>query len=192
MKAVFIDKDGTLIQNVPYNVDPAKVDFSPGAISALYDLHCLGYALYVVTNQPGIALGKFSLQDLAVLKKHIISELAAADIPLAGFLYCPHHPQGNVHPYNTYCSCRKPAPGMLLKAARTNHINLRMSWMIGDILDDIEAGTRAGCETILIDNGNETEWVYSQFRCPTYFANNLQQAALQIREYNPKIKAYNA
>jgi histidinol-phosphate phosphatase family protein len=89
---------------------------------------------------------------------------------LDAFYYCPHLPEAG-------CDCRKPAPGMLERAAREHGVELAQSWMIGDILDDVEAGRRAGCRTILVDNGNETEWRAGESRSPHYVARDLPQAA---------------
>jgi D-glycero-D-manno-heptose 1,7-bisphosphate phosphatase len=99
------------------------------------------------------------------------------DVPLAGFYCCPHHPEGTTAAYAVTCSCRKPAPGLILQAARDKDLDLVRSWMVGDILDDVEAGRRAGCSTILIDNGNETEWQLTDERRPRYLATDLTHAA---------------
>jgi histidinol-phosphate phosphatase family protein len=123
----------------------------------------------VVSNQPGAALGHFPEGDL----KHVEAKLRELLPALAGFYYCPHHPEAG-------CACRKPAPGMLERAAREHGIELRESWMVGDILDDIEAGRRAGCRTILVDNGNETEWRGGEQRCPDYVVRDLAQAGAII------------
>jgi len=101
-------------------------------------------------------------------------------VELAGFYYCPHHPDGSVARYAVDCGCRKPQPGMLQKAARELDIDLEHSWMVGDILDDIEAGRRAGCRTILINNGSETEWVLSPERQPHFIVSNLEEAARTV------------
>jgi histidinol-phosphate phosphatase family protein len=93
------------------------------------------------------------------------------------FYYCPHHPDGKVKLYARECECRKPKPGLLLRAARDWKIDLPSSWMIGDILDDVEAGRRAGCQTILLDNGHETEWRMDNVRQPHYRVKNIEQAA---------------
>jgi histidinol phosphatase-like enzyme len=106
--------------------------------------------------------------------------LADADVPLGGFYYCPHHPRGRVSDYAVSCTCRKPAPGLLTQAASKHGIALARSWFIGDILDDIAAGRRAGCKTVLLDNGNETEWQVSPERMPHFFAHDLAEAASQI------------
>ncbi|GEP96194.1 D-glycero-alpha-D-manno-heptose-1,7-bisphosphate 7-phosphatase [Chitinophaga cymbidii] len=178
-KAVFIDKDGTLVRNVPYNSDPALVTLERGAIEGLQLLHAHGYALVVASNQSGIAHGYFSEEDFLVMMEKMLDMLP---VELDGYFYCPHHPEGIVSPYAVTCGCRKPQPGLLLKAAGTLQIDLDMSWMIGDILHDVEAGKRAGCRTVLIDNGGETEWDLSAIRRPDFIASDLLEAATLIIE----------
>ena len=175
--AVFLDKDGTVLQDVPYNVDPANMIFAPGAAAGLVRLAQLGLPLYVITNQPGIALGRFCLDDLADMQQHLSQMFAQTGATLDGLYFCPHHPDGIVPQYACDCECRKPAPGLLLHAAKQHDIDLARSWLIGDILNDIEAGKRAGCKTILIDNGNETEWNLSGSRKPDHRVANLLQAS---------------
>ena len=178
--AVFIDKDGTLVENVPYNVDPARIKLVAGAASALRRLARLGYRLFVVSNQPGLALAYFDEAALDRAWRHLRDVLAQQDVPLHGFYYCPHHPQGRVAALSAICDCRKPAPGLLLRAAEEHRIDLARSWMVGDILDDIEAGRRAGCRTVLADVGNETEWMRSAWRTPDLVATSLAEAASWI------------
>ena len=179
-KAVFLDKDGTLIENVPYNVDPTLIQWCEGAIEALQRLHEAGYKLFIITNQSGIARGYFEETALAIVQQHLTQELARFGIPLAGFYYCPHHPDGTIAPYTINCSCRKPEPGLLLQAAADHQIDLSASWFIGDILHDVAAGRAAGCRTILIDNGNETEWQLSPQRLPHHLVSDLGAAARVI------------
>jgi histidinol-phosphate phosphatase family protein len=102
------------------------------------------------------------------------AQLRAAGAPLQAMYVCPHHPCAKEPAYAAVCDCRKPAAGMILRAADEHGIALRESWMIGDILDDVEAGSRAGCRTILIDNGGETEWRRS---APNFVARDLAEAA---------------
>ena len=168
-KAIFIDKDGTLIHDVPYNVDPELIRLQDYAES-LYLLQQQGYLLIIISNQPGIALGRFKEEDLKLVEGKIETLLSESKVTLQGFYYCPHLP-------GSECDCRKPKPGLLLKASQDLEIDLKNSWMIGDILNDVEAGKRSGCNTILIDNGNETEWLWNQFRLPHYVANHLKEAA---------------
>lgn len=179
-RAIFIDKDGTLIQDIPYNVDPALLRFNAGAVEALKLFSRMGFALIIVTNQSGIARGLFSENDLQQLRHHLTKELNTHGIKLAGFIFCPHHPEGNVVPYNIACNCRKPKPGMILQAAALYDIDLTRSWMIGDILNDVEAGNRAGCKTILLNNGHETEWVASAYRNPTAIVSSFDEAVKVI------------
>lgn len=182
MKAVFLDKDGTLIEDVPYNVDVKQIRLSEGAIAGLRHLHAMNYQLYIVSNQSGVARGLFQEQELCSVEQYLTQLLGQAGVPIAGFYYCPHHPDGIVAQYAIACSCRKPAPGMLLQAAQDWNLDLPNSWMVGDILNDVEAGRRAGCRTILIDNGNETEWERSPLRMPHYTVANLAEAAQRIEE----------
>lgn len=161
--AIFLDKDGTLIENVPYNVDPAQIQLCAGVAPGVRQLHETGFALVVVTNQSGIARGYFSEAAINPVKQRLCHLL---QVPIAGFYYCPHHPDGAVMRYAIRCQCRKPQPGMMLQAAEDLGLDLRNSWLIGDILNDVEAGRRAGCRTVLIDNGNETEWILTPGRVP--------------------------
>lgn len=176
-KAIFIDKDGTLIEDIPYNVDPARIRFADGATDGLRKLKDRGYLLIMVSNQSGIAHGYFAEDALQKLKDELQRILTVSGIPFDAFFFCPHHPDGKVKAYSRICECRKPKPGMLLNAAQRFDIDPAASWMIGDILNDVEAGNQAGCKTILIDNGNETEWVLSGKRKPTFTALNLKEAA---------------
>ena len=184
-KAVFIDKDGTLIRNVPYNVDPELIDLEKSCVTGLMALQQAGYHLIVVSNQAGVARGIFDEDRLERVKEAIKIILAGKDIHLDGFYYCPHHPEGIIETYRIDCNCRKPRPGMILQASRDLDIDLSASWMIGDILDDVEAGNRAGCKTVLIDNGNETEWIMNARRMPTVTARTINEAAELIMHEIP-------
>ncbi|HEX5554107.1 MAG TPA: HAD family hydrolase [Chitinophagaceae bacterium] len=187
-KAIFIDKDGTLLVNVPYNVNPDLLSFQQNAVEGLRRLQTYGYLLFIVTNQSGVAFGFFKEEALWELHKAIQGLLEEAGVRLDGFYYCPHHPDGIIRQYSMPCTCRKPAPGMLLRAAGDFNIDLSSSWMIGDILNDVEAGDGAGCKTILIDNGNETEWHLGRHRIPDLVAENIKDAADLIFTMNEIIK----
>lgn len=181
-KAIFIDKDGTLIHDIPYNVDPTLLRFNTGAVEALKIFSRMGFALFVVSNQSGIARGFFTESDLHHLRRNLTERLKARGVTLDAFLFCPHHPDGSVAPYNIECSCRKPKPGMILRAAGQYDLDLSRSWMIGDILNDVEAGNRAGCKTILLNKGHETEWVTSGYRKPTVIVSSFEEAAKAIMQ----------
>ena len=176
-KAIFIDKDGTLIRDVPYNVQPHLVVLEQGVIQGLQLLSRAGYLIVIISNQSGVARGYFEEPALVQVKETITELLKKEGIVLDGFYYCPHHPAGKVAPYAVDCSCRKPAPGMILEAARELKVDTRTSWMIGDILHDVEAGNRAGCRTVLINNGNETEWIGGAWRKPDFITAGVWEAA---------------
>ena len=175
--AVFLDKDGTLVENVPYNADPSKMRLSPGAAEGIRMLSQARFRLFVVSNQSGVARGHFGEQELIEVEARLRTLMTEAGARLDGFYFCPHHPEGSVAEYSLACVCRKPEPGMILNAGRDHAIDLARSWLVGDILDDVEAGRRAGCRTILIDNGHETEWRTSPGRTPDHVAADLVEAA---------------
>jgi D-glycero-D-manno-heptose 1,7-bisphosphate phosphatase len=176
-KAVFLDKDGTLIEDVPYNVNPDLIRLSAGALEALSLLQEKGYQLIVVTNQSGVAHGYFEEKQLQKVEERLRELLSSAGILLSGFYYCPHYPNGEISKYAVECVCRKPQPGMIYQAALEHHLKLDDSWLVGDILNDMEAGNRAGCRTVLVDNNNETEWKVTPLRQPTFIVKDLVEAA---------------
>lgn len=169
-KAVFIDKDGTLIRDVPYNINPRRVRLLAEAGRALCHMRDAGYKLIVISNQSGIARSLFKEQDLIPINQRIQSLLALHDVEIDAFYYCPHGPGDG-------CECRKPKPGMILRAARDHAIDLQSSWVIGDILNDVEAGNRAGCNTIHFNTGNETEWLKGDYRQPLHTVEDWVKAA---------------
>ncbi|MFL5244220.1 MAG: D-glycero-alpha-D-manno-heptose-1,7-bisphosphate 7-phosphatase [Gemmataceae bacterium] len=176
-RAVFLDKDGTLIEDVPYNVDPRHMRLLPGAIDGLRKLDAASYQLIVISNQSGVARGHFPIDALIPVEDRLRELLAEASVPLTGVYFCPHHPDGVVADYSVSCFCRKPESGLILQAADEHAVDLTRSWLIGDILDDIQAGNGAGCKTVLINNGHETEWLFSRQRRPFHVAVDLSEAA---------------
>ena len=175
-KAIFLDKDGTLIENIPYNIDPEYMYLLPHVGKGLCMLQKLGFLLIVISNQSGVARGLFDEEELEIVKMQLDVELHEYGVKMDGFYYCPHLPEGNIPKYAIRCNCRKPNSGLYIKAAEDFSIDLSQSWTIWDILHDIEAGNRIGCKTIIIDNGNETEWNMSILREPTFIAKNFKEA----------------
>jgi D,D-heptose 1,7-bisphosphate phosphatase len=184
MKAIFLEQDGTLVDDVAQDagqrLEPRRIRLSSGAGPALRLLARLDYRFFVVSDQSGIARGRFSEEAMPAVGDRLTDLLFRENLILDGFYYCPHDPLGTVARYAIACPCRKPLPGLLLKAAFEHGIDLRASWMIGDVLHDIEAGNRAGCRTVLLDNGNETEWRLGPRRIPTRMAPDLYAAAVLI------------
>lgn len=185
-RAVFLDKDGTLIKDVPYNVDPGRIELLPGVIEGLQELQDAGYVLIGISNQSGLARGMFSEGQLQQVLQRLTSLLSEHGVNLDKVYYCPHHPEAVVEQYQKKCACRKPMPGMLQQAAKEYAVDLDHSWMIGDILNDIQAGHEACCRAILIDNGNETEWYMTKERIPDFSAESFLEAVKFILDENVK------
>jgi D,D-heptose 1,7-bisphosphate phosphatase len=179
-KAIFIDKDGTLIDNVPFNINPEFISLAKYVVEGLHLLSSANYLFIVISNQSGVALGFFKEADLQNVNNKIDELLAPENISIAAYYYCPHHPSAKIPEYAIDCACRKPSPGMLVQAAKDFDIDLSQSWMIGDILNDVEAGNIAGCHTILVNNGNETEWLLNAKRKPHFIVEHFKAAAEEI------------
>jgi D,D-heptose 1,7-bisphosphate phosphatase len=182
MKAVFFDKDGTLVKDVPYNVDPNLIELTTGAAAAVQKLKEANWKVFVVSNQSGVARGFFAEEDLtAVWQK--LNELCS--IKFDGFYFCPHFENGNVRQYSFACNCRKPKTGLILQAAREHNINLKSSWMIGDSKKDITAGQSAGCRTILLGEANQNS---NELQMPTFIVESLGEAAdLILKQFTGEI-----
>jgi histidinol-phosphate phosphatase family protein len=184
--AVFIDQDGTLVDELPHNVDPARLCFTPNAFEGLRRLRDAGFALVVVTSQPGIAQQRFTRQAFAHLEAALVARLADEGIRLEGFHLCPHAAEPRP---GRACLCRKPAPGLLRQAAIAHRLHLPGSWMVGDMLDDVEAGHRAGCRSVLLDVGHETGWRQSPLRVPDHRCGDLLAAAEFILAAAPRAES---
>lgn len=149
-RAVFVDRDDTLIVNRHYGSDPGAIELLDGVPEGLRSLREAGYKLILISNQSGVARGYFDEAAVGRMHDRLQKMLDAYGAALDGLEYCPHHPEGEVVPYAVECACRKPAPGMLRRAARKHGLNLSASWMVGDIAADVEAGKRAGTRTVLV------------------------------------------
>ena len=156
--AVFIDRDGVIneliyfqdlgIIDTPFT--PEQFRLIPGVGEAIRAINKMGYKAIVVSNQPGIARNHFGEETLAQIDAKMKQELARAGAFLDAIYYCPHHPRADNGTYRMECDCRKPKPGLLLRAARDLNIDLSASYMVGDNITDIQAGRSAGCRTILV------------------------------------------
>lgn len=155
-RAVFLDRDGTLVHPRHYPSRPEDLRLYRGIGPELRALRRMGFRLVVITNQSGVARGLFTMADLDRMHAHLRACLAAEGATLDAIYYCPHHPDGVVPELALHCGCRKPEPGMLLRAADELRLSLADSWLVGDILDDVEAGHRAGCRSILVDLATES------------------------------------
>ena len=190
-KAVFLDRDGVIneviyhkemgIIDSPFTVEQFKL--LPKVAEAINIFHDLGFRVIVVSNQPGMAKDRFSIDVFEKIREKMNTELKKDDAEVDAEYYCFHHPYATVKKYKKICNCRKPKPGMLQKAAEEHNIDLSKSWMIGDGITDVAAGQTAGCKTILIGRMKcdlckimEDEKVK-----PDYIKPNLYKASLIIK-----------
>ena len=158
--AVFLDRDGVINQDTGYVSQVDDFHFIDGAIEALQLLKKKGYCLVVVTNQSGIARGYFTEEAFMQLTEWMDWSLADRDVDLDGIYYCPHHPEATVEAYRQQCDCRKPAPGMLLDAAKHLKLDMAASYLVGDKLSDLQAGKAAGVgHSMLVKSGQPLDEV---------------------------------
>ncbi|MCK4265094.1 HAD family hydrolase [Candidatus Babeliales bacterium] len=157
-KAIFLDRDGTLIEDVKYLSSLNQIKIIPKMIEFCKRWQSMGYELFVITNQSGVARGYFDEEFVQETHKVLNKMLLEKNINVKAFYYCPHHPEfGTLGHYKKECECRKPNPGMLLSAAKEFNIDLKTSLMIGDSAHDVLAGKRAGCKSFLVKNIIENE-----------------------------------
>jgi D-glycero-D-manno-heptose 1,7-bisphosphate phosphatase len=157
-RAVFLDRDGVLIEDVDLLTQLSELRVLAGVPEALRQLKQQGFRLIVITNQAAVARGLITELQLRELHIQLDRELVQAGAPpIDGYYYCPHHPNATVPAYRLACACRKPEPGLLLNAARDHQIALPASFTIGDRITDIIAGSRAGSRTILVQTGRHLE-----------------------------------
>lgn len=159
-KAIFLDRDGTINKYVGFLRNINDFELIDGVAEAIRKINESGYLAVVVTNQPVIARGEVSFEELEEIHNKMETLLGKEGAYLDAIYYCPHHPhkgyEGERPELKIDCDCRKPKPGMLLKAAADFNIDLSRSWMVGDGENDIQAGINAGCKTALLSNGNES------------------------------------
>jgi len=144
--AVFLDRDGTIIDDIGYLGDPAGIAFYPGVPDALKRLQECGYLLVVITNQSGIGRGFFPEEDALAVNHAMLRMLGAQGVALNAIYYCPHHPEDD-------CSCRKPGLLMVSRALDDLGIDADRSWIVGDMGKDVHTGVNAGLRPILVETG---------------------------------------
>ena len=182
-RAVFLDRDGTLVEHYDYITDPSQLALLPNAAKALDRLKARGFALVLITNQSAIARGMITEARLDAIHQRLKALLAEQGAYLDAIYFCPFHPEAAIPRYRRESDHRKPAPGMLLQAAADLHLDLQNSWMVGDDDRDIEAGRNAHCRTILIDSHATSVLVHRGQATPDYRAVNLLEAANLIIRY---------
>ena len=168
-KAVFLDRDGTITPETGAREADPDVEPLPESFGAVRTLRRAGFLVVVVTNQSGIARGYYTEAELRGMHDALMHKFAEAGAPIDALYYCPHLPDGEVAEYAVECNCRKPRPGLLLRAAQEHEIDLPASYMVGDTERDIQAGRAAGCkgtalirpdqrDTFTLDFGAAPQW----------------------------------
>lgn len=142
--AVFIDRDGTLIEDADYLSSPEEIRILPGSIPGLQRLHQAGYLIVIVTNQSAVARGLISEDQLGLIHERLIEQVETLGGSIDAVYYCPHHPTEGIGEYRRQCDCRKPLPGMMLRAGDELNIDLAQSYLVGDAWRDVEAALAAG------------------------------------------------
>ena len=195
---MFLDRDGVL-NDLVYNREEGRVlspfsaketrvfPFAPAAVRALRDE--LGFKAIVISNQPGVSKRQFTLRELEKMNAKIRRALSKGGTGLDGEYYCLHHPEALIRKYRVVCDCRKPKPGLLLRAASENDVDLGRSYFVGDGLIDVEAGRLAGCKTILVGHMTTflSEMMEKEGATPDYMVHSLKEVpALLRRLQSPK------
>jgi len=185
--AIFLDRDGVLIEDVHLLTNPRDIRVLEGVPQALRSLKEAGFQLIVISNQTVVARGLITEQEVCTINAEMEHPLEQAGGPrLDGFYFCPHHPNATLPAYRIACECRKPRPGLLLRAAREHNLDLSACFLVGDRITDIIAGARAGCRTVLVQTGKhqeppiETVEPLDESVQPDYTCANLSEAARWI------------
>lgn len=184
VRAVFLDRDGTIIRQVELLHKVSEVKLLPKAAQAIRRLNGLGYLVVVITNQPVVARGIIGEKEVDKIHAVLIKRLKKCGARLDAIYYCPHHPEANVKKYRIKCRCRKPNIGMILKAVKDFGIDLKKSFMIGDSTRDILAGNRAGLKVILVKTGHGGKDVWQFKSKPDFVVKDLTEAVKIIKKFS--------
>jgi D-glycero-D-manno-heptose 1,7-bisphosphate phosphatase len=155
--AIFLDRDGTINTEVEYLSKPEQIELIPRSADAIREARDLGFKIVIVTNQSGIARGFLTEAQLSDVHAELTSRLLSQNARIDGIYYCPHHPSIGAGPYRKDCDCRKPKPGLIVRAARELDIDLTRSFSIGDRMSDVLAGKNAGLTSLLVRTGYGTQ-----------------------------------
>ena len=181
--AVFLDRDGVLVEDVDLLATISQIKILPGVAEALTKLRKANFKLIVVSNQAIVARGLITEKAVEEIHSEINRHLAENGVSIDAFYFCPHHPKATLEKYRVVCECRKPRPGLLFQATREQQIDLQKSFMVGDRITDVIAGAKAGCRTILVQTGQhgaapiETAEPLDNSIQPDWTCANLREAA---------------
>jgi D-glycero-D-manno-heptose 1,7-bisphosphate phosphatase len=187
-RAVFLDRDGVIIQEPPHYAHKlSELELISKSADAIRLLNENGFVVIIASNQAGIAHGYYQEEHAVLFNQAIKEKLAKEGAYIDAIYYCPHHPEAKIERYRADCNCRKPKPGMLKKAEKEFNIELKRSFMVGDKLSDIEAGKRAECKTVMVRTGHGAEVLKSsEIECD-YVANDLYDAVQHILNLSHKL-----
>lgn len=182
--AVFLDRDGTISEEVGYIRDLEQFRLMPQSAEAVRLMNACGLTVIVVTNQAGVAKGHFSEEMVNRVHEKMETLLSNQGAVLDGVYYCPHHPEGVVETHRKTCACRKPGSGMIEKALKEHPINISHSYMVGDKITDVECAQRLGVKNILVLTGYGTDALKkmdaARMKRPDYIADDVLDAARWI------------
>jgi D-glycero-D-manno-heptose 1,7-bisphosphate phosphatase len=173
---VFLDRDGTINEEVGYLDDPDRLVLIPGAAEAIRLLNDAGILVIVISNQAGVGRSYFSAATVEAIHRQLAKQLAVHGARVDAIFYCPHHPSEG-------CECRKPKTGMLLQATRRHELDMRRAFVVGDKVSDLDAGRRVGCRTVLVLTGygeQARETFRDSLFQPDYISSNLCDAVKWI------------
>lgn len=181
--AVFLDRDGTINEEVGYIHNPLDLNLIPGAAEAIREFNALGILAILVTNQSGPARGYYPESHLDTLHERLEQLLLEEGAFLDDVYYCPHLPDGSVPAYTMACNCRKPGTELVMRAAAKHGIDLKRSYVVGDKATDVELGENAGCRTVLLTSGYGQRVLDGEYQWPVrpdHVASSLKEATAWI------------
>ncbi len=184
--AIFLDRDGTLIRQVELLHIPSQIKIFSGVISAIKAFNKLGYLVVIVTNQPVVARGIIGLREVDRIHAALVDRLGKKGAKIDAVYYCPHHPQATVKRYRTACKCRKPRPGMVLRAVKEHNIDLKRSFLVGDSTQDVLAANRAKVKMILVKTGHGGKDPWQHKGNPDFVVKSLSGAVSIIKNFQNK------
>ena len=186
LKAIFLDRDGTIIEDKGYVHKIEDFKLLAGASDGIKKFNRAGFLVIIVSNQSGIGRGYYTEKDAQIFNEFLVSELKKQGAKIDDVFICPHYPESKIKFYQKICECRKPKPGMLLAAAAKYKIDLNSSWMIGNEKKDIDAGIAAGCKTVLISENTSHYNINTVNSNVIFVAKNLLKASEYILKCSPK------
>ncbi len=188
-KAIFLDRDGTITRHTDnFIVRPRQLFILPHVVEAIKIFNELGFMVVIITNQAVISRGLITPKEMENLHSNLIERLKRKKADIDGVYFCPHHPDGKIPPYNIKCNCRKPNPGLILKAISEFNIDPKKSFMIGDAIIDVLAGQNAKVKTIQVKTGPghpRLDKMYGNIK-PDFTSKNLKEAAKIVKKINKK------